>query len=189
MEELEELRRDAAATEPYPYLTTRPLVVSRGAATSAAEPISLGIPFPRGILRDEGRLRLSDPSGTRVPLQASASLVAYLNNRPEIYEFPLDEHYADGVAPRAADVNLIVMDLNDRLTQRAIGLKGGNPMRSDPPPTLMVPAHKVVLVMRHAPAPTVPADPGALFGDAIGLEGYDLARDGDGLALTLHWRS
>src|SRR5262245_59435935 len=49
-----------------------PLVVESAFATSAAQPVSIGVPFPRGVLRDLGMLSLSDSDGSRKPLQAIA---------------------------------------------------------------------------------------------------------------------
>jgi hypothetical protein len=54
-----------------PPVARVPLIVESTVATSAPQPVTVGIPFPRGVLTDHQNLSLSDPSGHHVPLQTS----------------------------------------------------------------------------------------------------------------------
>lgn len=56
----------------YPRAAPVRLVVESPVATTTEQPISVGVPFPRGVLGDDGGLCLRDPSGARRPLQATA---------------------------------------------------------------------------------------------------------------------
>ena len=46
-----------------------PLIVQSAGPTSAQQPVTVGVPFPRGVLRNDASLSLLDSSGNAVPLQ------------------------------------------------------------------------------------------------------------------------
>lgn len=126
---------------------------------------------------------------TDSPILASGSIVAYLNHRPQIYVYPPSLHYAEGVADGSKRIGFAVLDLYDRSTQHAISLKALSPMRREPPPILLAPAHKMIFLMDTYPRPGISASDDAVFGGMIQLDGYDVAQEGDTLVLTLQWRA
>ncbi len=124
----------------------------------------------------------------QIPLIVSPSLVAYLNNRPRVYVFPPVLHYAPGAVLDSAKADFYVLDLYDSATQSNLGNRRYTPLRIEPPPVLWSPGHKVLFVMLDFPAPTIPPDSAALFGDWLRLDGYDVTIEGGEPRLILHWR-
>ena len=68
----------AGLDEPGPRITdgsvapgdlSVPLIVQSAGPTSAQQPVTVGVPFPRGVLRDDVSLSLLDSLGKPVPLQ------------------------------------------------------------------------------------------------------------------------
>ncbi len=123
-----------------------------------------------------------------IPLLASNTLVAYLNHRREIYVYPPALHYSAELATRLDTVGFAVLDLFDRSTQSGMGQKDANLLRRNPPPIVWSPAHKILFVMQRFPAPSTALTPPPLFGDVLQLDGYDVARRGSSVELTLQWR-
>src|SRR5262245_15030853 len=48
-----------------------PLIVESPCSTPVEQAITVGVPWPRGVLADDGVVSLTDPSGQRVPLQTT----------------------------------------------------------------------------------------------------------------------
>ncbi len=54
-----------------PALVSVPLVSESDIATSAEQPVTVGIPWPRGVLTEDLVLSLADPSARPAPLQST----------------------------------------------------------------------------------------------------------------------
>lgn len=64
----------AAPERTAPEPTTRvvtPLLVSGSRLSSSAQPVSVGVPFPKGSLSADARLALVDGRGQTIPLQVT----------------------------------------------------------------------------------------------------------------------
>lgn len=58
--------------EPVPLSGAVPLIISNpGGVSESAVPVTVGVPFPRGVLRDVAQLRLVDSDGREIPLQVN----------------------------------------------------------------------------------------------------------------------
>lgn len=64
--------RRSAVARGWPCVDPVALVVETASATSVPQPVSVGIPFPRGALGYEGAVALSDPDGGARSSQATA---------------------------------------------------------------------------------------------------------------------
>ena len=62
---------DPALVAEHPIISPVRLVVESSLATSAEQPVTVGIPFPRGAITGLERLSLADPSGHPVLVQAT----------------------------------------------------------------------------------------------------------------------
>ena len=64
--------KDVGERSRAPSATSIPLVMGPILVSSGAQPVAVGVPFPRGVLREEGAAWLRDPTGAPAPLQTSA---------------------------------------------------------------------------------------------------------------------
>ena len=62
---------DGLGVTKEPSVATAALIVESAVATSARQPVTVGVPWPRGVVMDGLSLSLADPSGRNVPLQTS----------------------------------------------------------------------------------------------------------------------
>ena len=106
---------------------------------------------------------------------ASPNVVAHLANRPEVYVFPIDSHYAEELGWRKKRPEFYLLDLYDELTNRATVSERLNPLNANRPYHVWSAGPKVLVLSDR---PTEPATLlGARFGDRFLLKRYDLEAD------------
>ncbi len=64
--------RGAVTPQPSRVTPAVPLLVEATAPSVSHQPITAGVPFPKGVLRDPAMLLLLDPEGRQLPLQGQA---------------------------------------------------------------------------------------------------------------------
>jgi hypothetical protein len=120
-----------------------------------------------------------------VPVAASANLAAHLANRRQVYAYPIDEQYLSDLKYEEVAPEAYLLDLTDAATQRVRPLSKSSPLTADPPFVVQSTSQKIMVLTREAPPPQHALD--FRFGRRMVLVGYDLARSGTELRLTLHW--
>ena len=74
---------------------------------------------------------------------------AHLANRPELYVYPIDDHYLSGLRYEDRPLDGYVLDLLTSDTQRVNPLRRTSPLLADPPYVVWSSGHKVMLLTRH----------------------------------------
>jgi uncharacterized membrane protein len=152
-------------------------------------------PLPGGGLFDADalvsteRAELLRRAVSRVPpsaiVVASPNVVAHLANRPEVYVFPIDSHYAEELGWRRKRPDVYVLDQYDELTTRATNSERLNPLNADRPFHVWSAGRKIFALFNNVAEPTHPLD--ARYGDRLWLRGYDLLHEGGRRRIVLHW--
>ena len=166
------------------------LAAGISAAYLLASPLPGGRNFDPAILAYGPHELDLDRAVAAVPpdaaLAVSANVAAHVANRPEVYIYPIDDHYLSKLRFEERPIDGYVLDLQEPATLRVPPLKKSSPLLADPPYVLWSSGHKVMLLTRDYPTPSVPS--GATFNRRITLIGYDLARSGERLDVTLYWQ-
>lgn len=123
---------------------------------------------------------------TDAPLAVSANVAAHLANRSELYVYPIDDHYLSPLRYEQRRIDGYVLDLLEPSTLRVPPLGRNSPLLADPPYVVWSGGYKVLLLTRGYPTPQLSS--GATFNRRMTLIGYDVARRGDRLGLTLTWQ-
>lgn len=166
------------------------LVVGSTTAYLVAGPLPGGGRFEPDNLQRGPRVQELEQAVRSVPssaiLAASANVAAHLANRPELYVYPIDDHYLAGLRFERRPIEAYVLDLQEPDTQRVPPLGRNSPLLADPPYVVWSSGHKVMLLTRELPRPSISS--GATFNRRMMLLGYDLDRSGGALQVTLYWQ-
>jgi hypothetical protein len=122
-----------------------------------------------------------------IPLVVSAPFAVYLAQRPELYVFPPERHYTEGVSVAATRVRSLLLDLREGETRRELGESPQRWIAEHGAKVLFAPDVDCLYLADDFPVPTVPTLD-APEGGQLGLDGYDVTSSGDWIVLTLQWR-
>jgi hypothetical protein len=165
------------------------LVLGTGASYLVSSPLPGGAAFNAAEFSRSPREAALDRAVAvvppEVPLAVSANLAAHVANRRQVFAYPIDEQYLAELEYEQVPLEAYLLDLTEPATQRVRPLSKSSPLTADPPFVVHSTSQKIMVLTRKIPEPEHPLE--FRFGRRMVLLGYDLARSGSELRLTLHW--